>query len=106
MALTAEAGDDPQAYWFEFPAATTTMTPAAAALFVAVLRDVETPSVPILMLMTAPFGRGCLTTQSIAATIPATDPEPDEFKTLTAIKLTFLAIPYLLLPTVPKIEME
>jgi hypothetical protein len=31
MASAAEAGEDPQAYVFEFPAATTTTTPAATA---------------------------------------------------------------------------
>jgi hypothetical protein len=58
------------------------------------------------MLMTAPFGRGCLTTQSIPAIIPVPEPLPFEFKTLTAIKLAFLAMPYAVPPTVPKIKIE
>jgi hypothetical protein len=73
-----------------FPAATTTWTPASTALSTAWWGFKPLP----LMLMTAPFGRGCLVTQSIAATIPA-DPRPLELKTLTAIKLAFLAIPSL-----------
>jgi hypothetical protein len=37
MALSAEAGDDPQALMFSLPAATTTWTPAATALSTALL---------------------------------------------------------------------
>jgi hypothetical protein len=58
------------------------------------------------MLITAPFGRSWLVTQSIAATISVPDPDPCEFKTLTDIILTFLAMPYLSPPTVPKGEMD
>jgi hypothetical protein len=58
MALTAEAGDPPQASTLAFPAATTTWTPAATAFSTASLIGLETLAVPRLMLMTAPFGRG------------------------------------------------
>jgi hypothetical protein len=106
MALAAEAGDTPQASTFEFPAATATMTPPATALFTAKLRaSLRLP--PRLMLMTALFEPGRFaraTTQSIPAITPAQDPLPSEFRTLTAIKLVFLAIPYLVPPTVPKTE--
>jgi hypothetical protein len=59
--------------------------------------------VPRLMLMTAPFGRGCLTTQSTAAIISVAEPDPCAPKHLTEMILAFLAIPYLLPPTVPEI---
>ena len=101
MTLAAEAGDVPQALTFEFPAATTTCTPAATALSAASLRGPYTLPVQRLRLMTAPFGRGCLTTQSIAAIIPVPVPDPVEFKHLTEMILASLAIPYLLPPTVP-----
>jgi hypothetical protein len=106
MALAAEAGDTPQASTFAFPAATTTWTPAATAFSTASLIGLETRDVPRLMVMTAPFGRFWLTTQSIASIIPRPDPDPFLSKHLTEIKLAFLAIPYFLAPTVPKIEME
>jgi hypothetical protein len=77
-------------------------TPFATALFTALLRDGYTPDAPRLKFATAPFGRGWLTTQSIPAITPARVPDPFLFKTLTAIKLAFFAIPYNFPPTVPE----
>jgi hypothetical protein len=101
IAFVAEAGDVKQASAFEFPPATTMTTPAATALFTAVLKDSITTGAPRLRFATAPWGRGRPTTQSIPAITEATVPDPEPSKTLTEIRLAFLAIPYLVPPTVP-----
>jgi hypothetical protein len=106
MTSLAEAGETPQASLFTFPPAATTTIPALTAFFAALLRARITLGTPRLMLMTALFEPARfdrLTAQSIPAIISAIVPEP---QVLTAIKLAFLAIPYLAPPTVPKIEME
>jgi hypothetical protein len=107
MTLVAEAGDARQASLLAFPAATTTVIPAATALSTAEFIATFTRP-PRLMLMTAPFGRdwNCAITQSIPAIMSVINPSLFAPKTLTAIKLAFLAIPYVLLPTVPKRETE
>jgi hypothetical protein len=107
MASAAEAGDIPQASLFEFPPATATMTPAATALFTAVFIARLTRDVPRLMLMTAlfePARFAWVTAHWTPAIMLALLPEFCEFKTLTEIKLIFLAIPYWAAPTVPKTE--
>jgi hypothetical protein len=101
IALVAEAGLVVQASTPEFPPATTMTTPAATALFTAVLTDAITTSASMLRFATAPLGRGRPTIQSIPARTVATVPDPELSKILTAIKLAFLAIPYLVPPTVP-----
>jgi hypothetical protein len=101
IASVAEAGVVEQASASEFPPATTMTTPAATALFTAVFRDSITTCASMLRFATAPFGRGRPTIQSIPARTLATVPDPEPSKILTAIKLAFLAIPYLVPPTVP-----
>jgi hypothetical protein len=101
IASVAEAGDVKQASEPEFPPAMTMTTPAATALFTAVFTDSITTSASMLRLATAPFGRGRPTIQSIPARTLAKVPDPVLSKTLTEIKLTFLAIPYFVPPTVP-----
>jgi hypothetical protein len=101
IALAAEAGDVVQASTFPFPPATTMTTPAVTAPFTAVFTDSITTCASMLRFATAPFGRARPTTQSIPARTLAKVPDPEPSKTLTAIKLAFLAIPYLAPPTVP-----
>jgi hypothetical protein len=101
IAFVAEAGDVVQASTLPFPAATTMTTPAATASFTAVSRLAYTFGALMLRLATAPFGRGRPTTQSIPAITEAKEPSPFSLRTLTEIMLTFLAIPYLVPPTVP-----
>jgi hypothetical protein len=76
-------------------------TPAATAFFTAVLIDPIIPSASMLRFAMAPFGRGRPTIQSIPARTAPTVPDPVLSKTLTEIKLAFLAIPYFVPPTVP-----
>jgi hypothetical protein len=101
IAFKAEAGDVPQASLSEFPAAMTMTTPAATALSTALFKDLTLDSTPRLRFATAPFGRGRPTSQSMPAIIEDKEPLPEPSKTLTEIKLTFLAIPYSVPPTVP-----
>jgi hypothetical protein len=101
IAFLAEAGDVKQASAFEFPPATTMTTPAATALFTAVLTDSTTTPASRLRFATAPWGRGRPTSQSMPAITADTVPDPALSKPLTAIRLAFLAIPYLVPPTVP-----
>jgi hypothetical protein len=101
IAFVAEAGDVKQAFAFEFPPATTMTTPAATALFTALLIDSITTGALRLRFATAPFRRGCPTSQTMPAITEDTVPDPEPSKTLTEIKLVFLAIPYLVPPTVP-----
>jgi hypothetical protein len=103
IAPVAEDGESKQASAPEFPAATTMTTPAATALLTAVLMDSITVPALRLRFATAPLLRClcCPTSQSIPARTEAALPDPEPSKTLTAIKLAFLAIPYSVPPTVP-----
>jgi hypothetical protein len=103
IALVAEAGDVVQASIFPFPPATTMTTPAVTALFTAVLMEVITCSASMLTFATALLERDCdsCTTKSMPSITAPTVPLPELSKTLTEIKLAFLAIPYFVPPTVP-----
>jgi hypothetical protein len=103
IALVAEAGVVEQASLPEFPAATTMTTPTATALFTAMLTDSITTCASRLRFATALLGRNCdcCTTKSMPAITDETVPDPVLSKTLTEIKLAFLAIPYFVPPTVP-----
>jgi hypothetical protein len=95
----ARAGETLQAFWFSFPAATTTVTPAVVirATAESVAEDAEPPR---LMLATeGPLALAA--TQSMPAITPELDPEPEQSNTRTGIRVTCLATPYVVPPTVP-----
>eukprot|EP00128_Syssomonas_multiformis_P010293 Colp12_sorted_trinity150504_noHs@10415 len=99
IASGALEGEYLHASAFELPAATATGTPAPTIRETAALSDEEYPP-PKLMLATA--GRTLLAvTQSIPATTPEYVPDPEQSRTLTATRLTFLATPYVMPPIVP-----
>jgi hypothetical protein len=83
------------------PAATTTMTPAAAALSIAVPIEVITELPPRLILIIAGLKAVCCSTQSIPLTIQDHAPLPWSLRTLTECMVASFATPYVDPPTVP-----
>src|SRR5690606_3768060 len=99
MAAAARAGEVLQAFWFSLPAATTTVTPALTMRFTAESMAEEAPP-PRLMFATA--GRVALfATQSIPAMTPELVPLPWQLSTRTGTRVTCLATPWTVPPTVP-----
>src|SRR5690349_17651875 len=99
MASASRAGDTVQASVLSLPAATAYVTPDAIEFLTAV-SSVLPAGPPRLMLATA--GRtACAVTQFTPAMICEYEPAPVQSSTRTATRLTALATPYVLPPTVP-----
>jgi hypothetical protein len=103
MAPEALAGLTLAASWLSLPAATTVVTPDAAALLTALLNALENPP-PRLMLMAALALRPLATMSLTAHEYPSRMMDVlDElpWNTLTATSVACLATPYVLPPMVP-----
>src|SRR5262245_57066743 len=99
MASAARAGEVLHASLLSLPAAIAYTTPAATERRTASSSARSAPP-PRLMLATAGFV-WLAVTQSMPATTPAVEPEPEQLNTRTAYSITFLATPKVLPPTVP-----
>mmetsp|Transcript_5690 Transcript_5690/g.11853 ORF Transcript_5690/g.11853 Transcript_5690/m.11853 type:complete len:233 (+) Transcript_5690:545-1243(+) len=103
IASAADAGEVLQAFWFSFPAATTTMIPASTAALTTLFSFCEKPP-PRDMLITdlVPRDLWRVTTQLIAAMTVALDvPSPSSPKTRTSYRLAPGATPIVLPAAVP-----
>src|SRR5262245_35567276 len=100
MALGARDGEDAQASAFELPAATTTVMPSLVAPATAASTAVFAPP-PRLMLSTAGPPVWSAAAQLMPATTSDVHPEPLQSSTRTGTRVTPLATPYFVPPTVP-----
>ena len=113
MAAEAEAGEAPHASALELPAATTNGMPdASTAEFTASLSAVLKPpprdmlATHLLVFPEAILSAQSTFTRSTPAMTPEYEPDPLQLRTFTATRLTFLATPYVVPPTVPATEMQ
>lgn len=83
MALAAKAGEKLQESEFEFPAATTTVTPLLVAASITEVYPESAPWPPKLMLSTA-GRRPEVVTQSMAEYCQDRAPEPESLRVFTA----------------------